>query len=35
MGGQNASSLNVDFCNARATVEIDGRVLVSEGQLIT
>ena len=33
MGGQNASSLNVDFCNPEATVEIDGRVLVSEGEV--
>ena len=33
MGGQNASSLNVDFCNPKATVEIDGRVLVSEGEV--
>jgi leucyl aminopeptidase (aminopeptidase T) len=34
MGGQNASSLNVDWCSPRATVEVDGRVLVSEGRLV-
>jgi leucyl aminopeptidase (aminopeptidase T) len=33
MGGENASSLNVDFCSPRATVEVDGRVLASEGRL--
>ena len=33
MGGQNASSLNIDFCSPRATVEVDGRVLVAEGTL--
>jgi leucyl aminopeptidase (aminopeptidase T) len=33
MGGQNESSLNVDFCSPGATVEIDGRVLVSGGRL--
>jgi leucyl aminopeptidase (aminopeptidase T) len=33
MGGQNESSLNIDFCNPGATVEVDGRVLVSEGRL--
>ena len=33
MGGQNASSLNIDFCNPKATVEIDGRALVVEGQI--
>ena len=33
MGGENASSLNVDFCSPRATVEVDGRVLVEEGRL--
>jgi leucyl aminopeptidase (aminopeptidase T) len=33
MGGDNASSLNIDFCNPQATVEIDGRVLASEGRL--
>ena len=34
MGGQNESSLNVDFCTAGATVEIGDRVLVSEGRLV-
>ena len=33
MGGQNASSLNVDFCSPWATVEVDGRVLAAEGRL--
>jgi leucyl aminopeptidase (aminopeptidase T) len=33
MGGENASSLNVDFCSPRATVAVDGRVLAEEGRL--
>ena len=32
--GQNASSLNVDFCVPRATVHADERVIVREGQVV-
>lgn len=34
MGGQNESSLNVDYAISDATLMVDGRVIVSEGQVI-
>jgi leucyl aminopeptidase (aminopeptidase T) len=34
MGGQNASSLNVDFALPNATLLVDGRVIVHDGVLV-
>ena len=34
MGGENASSLNVDFCIPDATIYADGRAIVREGQVV-
>jgi leucyl aminopeptidase (aminopeptidase T) len=34
MGGQNESSLNIDFTISCATLEIDGRLIVREGDLV-
>lgn len=34
MGGQNASSLNIDFCNPRTTILVDGRAVVEEGRVV-
>lgn len=34
MGGQNESSLNVDFVHPGVTLEVDGRVIVSQGKLV-
>jgi leucyl aminopeptidase (aminopeptidase T) len=34
MGGQNASSLNVDFAIPGATLQVDGRTIVSEGTVV-
>ena len=34
MGGQNASSLNVDYALGDATLMVDGRRIVSEGKVV-
>lgn len=34
MGGQNESSLNVDFVHPAVTLEVDGRVIVSQGKVV-
>jgi leucyl aminopeptidase (aminopeptidase T) len=34
MGGQNASSLNVDFSLPDATIEVDGKTIVSQGAVV-
>jgi leucyl aminopeptidase (aminopeptidase T) len=34
MGGQNASSLNVDFSLPGATIEVDGKTIVSQGAVV-
>lgn len=34
LGGQNASSLNVDFAIPEATLLVDGRVVIAEGRLL-
>jgi len=34
MGGQNESSLNVDYALAGATLNVDGQIIVSEGKVI-
>jgi hypothetical protein len=34
MGGQNASSLNVDYAIPEATLMADGRVIVAKGKVV-
>ena len=33
MGGQNESSLNVDYALANATLQVDGQTIVSKGKV--
>lgn len=33
LGGQNASSLNIDFCSMEATIRADGRTIVERGTI--
>lgn len=33
LGGQNASSLNFDFCSMQATIQADGRTIVESGAI--
>jgi leucyl aminopeptidase (aminopeptidase T) len=33
LGGENSSSLNVDFCSLDATVQVEGKILVERGRL--
>lgn len=35
MGGENGSSLNVDFALPGATLEVDGKIIVDAGSLAT
>ena len=34
MGGQNESSLNVDYALAGVTLKVDGQIIVSEGKIV-
>lgn len=34
MGGHNLSSLNVDYVHSAVTLEIDGKIIISRGNLV-